>query len=81
MPNPDNRVTRRNLGNGLSIPAAAERLGWPEWTLRRAIERGEVTVHKMAGMRRLLPDEIERLEQLLGPMVISDSDKWKFVAW
>ena len=59
-------ATRRNLGGGLSIPAAAEELAWPEWSLRRAIDRGEVRVCEMAGLRRVPPAEITRLKELLG---------------
>lgn len=59
-------TTRRNLGGGLSIPAAAEKLNWPEWSLRRAVKRGEVQICVMAGLRRIPPAEIARLEELLG---------------
>lgn len=55
---------RRNLGRGLSIPAAAEELGWSEWTLRRAVAKGEVRVCEMGGLRRITPAEIARLEEL-----------------
>lgn len=55
---------RRNLGGGLSIPAAAERLKWSEATLRRAVERGEVRAYKIGGLRRIPPAEITRLEKL-----------------
>jgi hypothetical protein len=60
------RPTRRNLGGGLSIPAAAEELDWPEWSLRHAVERGEVAVFEMAGLRRIPPAEIARLKDLSG---------------
>jgi hypothetical protein len=67
MANADERpTTRRNLGGGLSIPAAAEKLNWSEWSLRRAVDRGEVQVCVMAGLRRIPPAEIARLEELLG---------------
>jgi hypothetical protein len=67
MTNADKRpTTRRNLGRGLSIPAAAEELYWPEWSLRRAVDRKEVKVFNMAGLRRIPPAEIARLKELSG---------------
>ena len=67
MANADKRpATRRNLGGGLSIPAAAEELDWPEWSLRRAVDRKEVRVFEMAGLRRIPPAEIARLKELFG---------------
>jgi hypothetical protein len=56
---------RRNAGRGLSIPAAAEELKASEWQLRRAVERGEVTVVQVGGLRRIPPREIERLRREL----------------
>jgi excisionase family DNA binding protein len=54
---------RRNIGGGLSIPAAAAELGLPEYTLRKAVDRGEVTAVKFGGLRRIPPAEIERLRE------------------
>jgi hypothetical protein len=59
-------MTRRNLGPALSIPAAAVVLGWPEQTLRRACDRGEVRISWINGLRRIGPGEIERLKKLFG---------------
>ena len=52
---------RRNIGGGLSIPAAAAELGLSEYTLRKAVDRGEVVAIRFGGLRRIPPAEIEKL--------------------
>ena len=54
---------RRNIGRGFSIPAAAEDLGLSEYTLRKAVDRGEVTAILFGGLRRIPPAEMERLRK------------------
>ncbi len=66
MPDTRKPTTRRNLGGGRSIPAAAEELEWPEWSFRRAVDKGQVKYIEFAGLRRIPPDEIARLKALLG---------------
>jgi excisionase family DNA binding protein len=43
------------------IPAAAERLGISNWTLRWWIQRGQVASHKLFGRRLIAESEIRRL--------------------
>jgi len=54
----------RNVGKGLSIPAAALELGMSEYTLRKAVDRGEVKTISFGGLRRIPPSEIERLRAM-----------------
>ena len=58
---------RRNIGGGLSIPAAAAELGLSEYTLRRAVDRKEVIAITINGLRRIPPAEIERLRETFFP--------------
>jgi transposase len=58
---------RRNIGQGLSIRAAAAELGWSYWSLYRAVQKGEARAVEFAGLKRLPPAEIERLRALFGP--------------
>jgi hypothetical protein len=60
------KPSHRNLGQGLSIPAAAKELGWPEHSVRRAVDRGEIRTVPMAGLRRVPPAEIARLKKEFG---------------
>ncbi len=55
--------TRRNIGGGLSIPAAAAELQMSEYTLRRAVDRKEVVAVTINGVRRIPPAEIEKLRE------------------
>ena len=45
----------------LTIPEAAKRLGIPDWTLRRAIKRGDIPAFSFAtNRRRVRMSEIEK---------------------
>ena len=64
--------TRRNIGGGLSIPAAAEELRAAgvrvsEYTLRGAVNRKEVITVTINGLRRIPPSEIKRLRETFFP--------------
>jgi hypothetical protein len=58
---------RRNIGGGLSIPAAAAELDWSEYTLRKAVDRKEVLAITINGLRRIPPAEIARLRETFSP--------------
>jgi excisionase family DNA binding protein len=57
----------RNLGGALTIPGAAEALKMSEYTLRRAVDRGEVESIKINGLRRIPPAEVTRLADTFQP--------------
>ena len=63
----DQVPARRNIGGGLSIPAAAAELGLSEYTLRKAVDRKEVVAITFGGLRRIPPAEIERLRGTFFP--------------
>jgi hypothetical protein len=59
-----NKPTRRRNGAGYSIPAAAEELGVPYKTLRKAIELAQANTIHFGAQERMTQREVDRLRDL-----------------
>ena len=57
---------RRRNGAGYSVPAAADELGVPYKSLRKAIKRGQAHTIEWGGIERLTRKEVERLKGEFG---------------
>ena len=66
-----NKVRRHLVRAGNSIPAAAKKLGMGEGTVRRAVDRGEISIIEFGGLRRISDSEIARIRALFGSVAKS----------
>jgi hypothetical protein len=56
-----------------TIPKIAERLGIPEYQLRRAVAHGDVETRRWAGRQWIAPAEEERLRAILEDVRAADA--------
>ena len=67
------KPARRRGGARYSIPAAAEALGGPYKTLRKAIELKQAKTILFGAQERMPQHEIDRLREMFGGRVANDS--------
>lgn len=57
---------RRRPGAGFTIPMFAEHFNLPVSQVRRAVKRGDIKTVPFAGLERIPPTEVERVQKLFG---------------